>query len=157
MQTQSKYIKSMLYLGNITDGERAEQSRCFTLQHFDYNLDRMLGERRELLNATREAMMNLSIKVQPDNLTMDLYRVFGQDEQSTFTIIFNGEFDDMGCLVSLENAMVVTGYILHIEESFSRAAINHIARPQERATIDVKVVMLKMHYAGNGSVVEIKF
>lgn len=142
--TESKYVRMMFYIGEINKDINLPESKFYTLQHFNYYFSRMLGEKSEVLNATSDAVMNLSIKIDNDVSLKELYNTFMMDKLCTFSIVTNALFNMIDQYQNEHNIiMVVQGYILELNESFSRTTENN---ERDITTLKLSVVMREMKY-----------
>lgn len=112
----SNHIKASLITEDISEIQSVPQSKCLTVQHFDYKCERSRNEEGEPYGTTMSATLRCTVR------STGSLQVFYERMQSTtpyaYTFLFNSTFDERKVLSGYEDAMIITGYIIDIEEVF---------------------------------------
>ena len=143
----SNNIKAILIPEDFSEITRVSQEKCLTLQHFDYKCQRSRNEEGIPYGSTVSVTLNCTIRT-----TCDLqvyYDRLKSNSPYTYTFVFNAIFDTQKCLSDYEDAMIVSGYIIDIEENFDSATNEN--GEDEQMLINIKILLSNITYVGKNS------
>lgn len=147
MATLSNNIKAILIPEDFSEMARVSQEKCLTLQHFDYKCRRCRNEEGVPYGSTVSVILNCSFRTVED--LHAYYDCLKKNESQDFSFIFNATFDDQKKLSDYEDAMVVNGYVVDIEETFN-SAMNE-AGESEQVLFGIKILLSSITYVGKSS------
>lgn len=143
----SNQLKALLVTEDITEqGVNVYQNNCFTVQHFTYECRRRRNDEGIPYGSTLPSFLDFKVKVAPgDNGKVFLERL-KQSETFPYSFLFNADFNSMR-LSACEDALVATGYIVNVEESYESV-------PQEDGSADqmlihARLLLTNIAYAGS--------
>lgn len=163
MRNISNYIKATLFFNDITDPTvTVKREQCFTLQQFDYECSRMRNAMGMPYGPTQMTVLRFSIKSLPDGCQKEFYRRLSGYSTSSFSIVFNATFktgENLECVLGdYDSAMVVTGFVIDIDESFDTANTPAASLPngggQQEADLMMTRIGVLLHsiaYIGNNN------
>ena len=132
--TVSNHLKAMLYPEDIRSLDerrfRIPCDRCFTVLHFSYECKR---ER------------NKSGLMSPED-GKPFYHQMQQNEPEYFTFLFNATLFNRQAVTGYEDAMVVNGYVIDVEDDFTNAPTSEGST--EQMLIHVKLLVANIAYIG---------
>lgn len=143
----SNHIKALLFTEDVSETRNILQSKCHVVQHFDYKCQRPRNEEGEAYGKTISAILNCTI------LSADNLQVFYEQMQSSsphaYTFLFNSTFDERKELTDYEDAMIVIGYIVDIEETFDTTS----SSPDETTQMLLKfqILLSNITYVGKNN------
>ena len=143
----SNHIKASLITEDISETHNILQSKCHIVQHFDYKCQRSRNEEGEAYGTTISAILNCTIQ-SADNLQV-FYERMQSSSPHTYTFLFNSTFDERKELSDYEDAMIVTGYIVDIEEIFDTSS----SSPDETTQMLLKfqILLSNITYVGKNN------
>ena len=134
----SNELKALLVVDDITEqGVSVMQENCFTVQHFSYACSRRRNQAGVPYGPTVPSYLDFTVKVTSDNngkVFMDRMR---QNKTFPYSFLFNARFNDMRYLSEYEDAMVATGYIVDVEESYDNT-------PREKGSSDQILIRARL-------------
>lgn len=124
MQNISNYIKATLFFDDINE-VKVKKEQGFTLQQFNYECSRKRNNMGMPYGPTGTAIIRLQIKSLPDGYLKEIYKRLDENTDSSFSIVFNSTFqmDENGdyMLSDYDSALVITGFIVSINESYGNS------------------------------------
>ncbi|MGM9760184.1 MAG: hypothetical protein ACI30I_08745 [Parabacteroides sp.] len=114
----SNYLKALVTLEDLTLGLPIRQKGCQTVQHFSYRCGRSRNSQGKPYGPTTASILHFTLKSLSNNESKHFYRRLQDNETHTFSFLFNATFDGLQLLSDYDDAMVVTGYVIDIEEFF---------------------------------------
>lgn len=149
MEITSNHIKALLFLEDITEGIPISQDDCFTIQHFNYNCSRQRDSTKMPNGPTGTTVLRFVIKSLPEEGGKTFYQRLTESTAYPFSFVFNATFDANKRLCDYEDAMVISGYIINIEEAFG----NYTSDPDktDRMLMSVDVLLRSITYIGKKS------
>ena len=114
----SNYLKALLTLDDMTLGMPIRQEGCQTVQHFAYRCCRSRDSQGRPYGPTNATILRFVLKSLANNESKHFYRRLQDNESNTFSFIFNATFDEIRLLKDYDDAMVVTGYVVEVQEVF---------------------------------------
>ena len=123
----SNFLKAILYpdnlleYGQIGDNQwNAEKEKCPVIQHFSYKVQRNRNDAGIPYGGTTPTELKFTIRLgQPDDSKLFYDRLM-LNELFEYTFIFNASFDENKRLKDFEDAMVARGYVVDVQEDFSK-------------------------------------
>ena len=143
----SNNIKAILIPEDFSEITRVSQDKCLTLQHFDYKCQRSRNEEGIPYGSTVSVTLNCTIRTIND--LQVYYDRLKSNAPNTYTFAFNATFDAQKCLSDYEDAMIVSGYIIDIEENFDSAKNEN--GESEQMLINIKILLSSITYVGKNS------
>lgn len=147
MANLSNNIKAILIPEDFSEMARVSQDKCLTLQHFDYKCQRCRNEEGTPYGSTVSVILNCTFRTVED--LHIYYDCLKKNSPQAFTFIFNATFDPHKHLYDYEDAMIVNGYVVDIEEDFN-SAMNE-AGETEQILCNVKMLLSNITYVGKSS------
>lgn len=151
MEIISNHIKALLFLEDITEGISVSQTDCFTVQHFNYCCYRKLDALNEPVGQTDTALLRFTIKALPDGGGKSFYQRLIDNESSVFSFVFNATFDSSRRLQDYDDAMVASGYVVHVSEVFGKAEPFTKTDKVDGMMMRVEVLLSSITYIGKSS------
>ncbi len=147
MAILSNNIKAILIPEDFTEMKRVAQDKCLTVQHFDYKCQRCRNEEGVPYGSTVSVILNCTIRTV--NSLQSYYDNLKSNSPYTYTFIFNAVFDEQKTLSDYEDAMIVAGHIVDIEEDFNSA--KNEDGESEQIQFNVKILLSNITYVGKSS------
>lgn len=121
--TLSNHLKAVMLIGNISDQMACfYQSDCLTVQHFDYSLDRALNKRGIPVGNTNVTTISVTVRIIKKSQMKIIFSMLEKMECNDFSFLFNATFAPDHSIFSKEDAMVVRGVVVEIDEHFKSVA-----------------------------------
>ena len=131
---------------------------CFTVQHFAYKASRSRNKSGIPFGPTNTTLMEFTLKLLNPADSKLFYERLVSNNTYACTFLFNATFNEMKRLKAFDDAMVVEGYIVDLED-------NYDATPDEDGTseqilLNIKILVHSITYKGrvhhNDKVLRIK-
>lgn len=145
----SNHVKALLVAEDFSEVARVSQSNCLTVQHFDYRCSRSRNESGMPYGPTVSVIIQFSFKSLSNNKGKIFYDRLKSQSPFPYTFVFNATFDSVQQLSRYDDAMIVSGYIVDIEESFDKAAAP--GETVEQMLTNVKMLLCSITYVGKDS------
>ena len=143
----SNQLKAMLVVEDITEqGVNVWQDNCFTVQHFSYDCHRLRNDKGTPYGSTLPSFLDFTVKVASNNNGKVFFERIQQDKTFPYSFLFNASFNNMRRLSECQDAMVVKGYIVGVEEAFGLASAEDGA--QEQMLIRARLLISRIVYVG---------
>lgn len=147
MATISNNIKATLILEDFSGMKKVAQEKCLTVQHFDYKCQRCRNEEGIPYGSTVSVILNCTIRTV--NNLQGFYDNLKSNNPFTYTFVFNATFDEQKKLADYEDAMIVVGHIIDIDEDFNSAAND--SGDTEQILCNIKLLLSSITYVGKNS------
>lgn len=147
MPLASNNIKAILVTEDFSEAARIAQEKCLTLQHFDYKCQRSRNEKGVPYGPTVSVTLNCTMRA-TGGLQV-FYDRLRSNATYSYSFIFNATFDSQKTLADYEDAMIVNGYIVDVEEVFDSASGLHDESSQ--MLLNVKILLSDITYVGRTS------
>lgn len=145
----SNYLKVLFVVGNVLDENRKwTQEGMLTVQKFDYAFSRTCNSNGIPFGATTNPIVEFTLKFMAENKVKSLVDDIMSRSEDEFSFLFNAQFDQQRKLENFENAVVVRGYVVDMEQMFAATESNNENQPME---LKVKVLASDLTYAGSQS------
>jgi len=127
MSMISDYLKAVIYPETLLEYEQsgeklwnAVKDKCPVIQHFSYKVQRNRNDAGIPYGGTTPTELKFTIRLgQPDDSKLYYDRLM-LNELFEYTFIFNASFDENKRLKDFEDAMVARGYVVDVQEDFSK-------------------------------------
>lgn len=149
LENLSNYTKALLITEDLTEIAAISQDDCMTVQHFDYHCSRSRNEMGEPYGPVVSVTLQVSIKALSNSSEKLLYERLKSNARYPYSFIFNATFDSWRKLSSYENAMVVSGYVVDVEETYDSAFSSETETDQ--MLMNVKILLSSITYIGKQS------
>ena len=140
----SKQLKAVMFLDDITEGIPLRQEKGFTVQHFDYSCFRSRDKVGMPFGPSNASLMQITLKTISSDGYKELYQRLSSMDQFAFSMIFNASYDDFHILQDYEDAMIVNGYVVEIEELFDTIDPQH-----NGMILNMKILLHSLDYLGS--------
>ncbi len=147
MARLSNNIKAILIPEDFTEMKRIAQEKCLTVQHFDYKCQRCRNEEGVPYGSTVSVILSCTIRTV--NSLQSYYDNLKSNNPNTYTFVFNAVFDEQKKLSDYEDAMIVAGHIIDIEEEFN--STRNEDGESEQIQFNVKILLSCITYVGKNS------
>lgn len=122
---------------------------CSVIQNIDYTLSRPRQEDGHPYGSTLPTILSFTVRLESGKSYVHFFDNIKSTESRPYTIIHNPSFDANGMLVEYELAMVATGYVVDIVESYD-TDINDQGQ-SEQMLVTVQMLLDNIAYLGNES------
>ena len=147
MAILSNNIKALLIPEDFTEMKGVAQEKCLTVQHFDYKCQRCRNEEGVPYGSTVSVILNCTIRTA--NSLQTYYDNLKSNNPYSYTFVFNAVFDRQKKLSDYEDAMIVAGHIIDIEEEFNSA--KNEKGESEQILCNIKILLSSITYVGKSS------
>ncbi|MDR1881986.1 MAG: hypothetical protein LBR26_04295 [Prevotella sp.] len=133
---------------NMTKGAPIPQRQCLTVQHFDYCSKRTLNKEGWPYGPSSSIILHVTVKSQPNGRYKQFYQWLKSDEPLTCSLLFNAAFDSDRKVRDYDGAMVFTGYVVDVEETF----LSHAPQKKDSRQMltDLQILVSSIEYVGAG-------
>ncbi len=150
--TLSNHLKAIIYPSNILAEEvcRIPRDRCFTVLHFNYECARNRNKAGFPFGETTTTILKFTIRLLNPEDGKIFYKQMRQNEPGDFTFMFNTNLKQRAVVTSFEDAMVVNGYVVDVEDDFTTTSEGTAST--EQMLIHVQLLVASITYIGtNGN------
>ena len=134
-------------------GVNVMQSNCFTVQHFSYACSRRRNDAGAPYGPTLPAYLDFTVKVASGDSGKIFFERMYQKGTFPYSFLFNADFNDMRRLATCEDAMIVTGYIIDVEECYDKDFRQDGS--SEQMLIRARLLLSNIAYLGNERVLKL--
>lgn len=146
----SNHLKAMLYTDDVRllDERRLRIpcDRCFTVLHFSYECKRERNKSGYPFGNTTSTILDFTIRLMSPEDGKPFYHQMQQNEPEFFTFLFNATLFNRQYVTGYEDAMVVNGYVIDVEDDFTNAPTSEGST--EQMLIHVKLLVANITYIG---------
>ena len=116
----SNELKAVVVPDNFLDNPiNVLKENCLTVQHFDYECEHKRNDSGEVYGATKPVILEFSIRVNSPRHARMFYRRLISNEHSCFSFLFNITYGANERMSGYDDGMVVDGYVVHVEETYT--------------------------------------
>lgn len=146
----SSHLKAVLYPEAInTDKPSVYQNQCLTVQQFSYECMRNRDSSGEPYGPTVSVLMLCTVRLgQPDAGKM-FYQALDAGSSMPYTFLFNASFDQQKLIKDYEDAIIVHGYVVKLEEDYTNQPLDDGTTDQ--MLLHVTLLLSDITYKGNSS------
>ncbi len=150
-QLLSNQLKVTLYMDDMSDIKQSiYQSQCLPVQQFHYKCERSRNNNGKAFGPTVSVLMDFSVRVVKADAGRTFYERMSNNQPAAYTFIFNAKFNGSRQLDDYDDAMVVHGHVVDIDEEYSNQP-DKITGVSEQMLIHVKLLLCDITYEGNFS------
>ncbi len=147
----SNYLNVILYLEDMSDIKQSiYKSQCLTIQQFHYKCERSRDMNGKIFGPTVSVLMEFTVRAINADAGKAFYERLINNNPAPYTFIFNAKFNGLRQLSDYEEAMVVHGQVVDIDENYSNE-LNKTTGTTEQMLINVKLLLNDITYEGNFS------
>lgn len=147
MQNISNYLKATLFFDDINE-TKVKKEDSFTIQQFHYECTRKRNNTGMPYGPTMTTLLQIEIKSLPNGYLKELYKRLDEQTESQFSVVFNATFrtDDYGenMLSDYDSGLIITGYVISVDETFGIWSEPETVLPQEERTADLMMTNIKL-------------
>ena len=152
--TLSNHLKATLYTDDIRSLDerkfRIPYDRCFTVLHFSYECRRERNKLGYPFGDTTSTILNFTVRLMSPEDGKPFYHQMQQNEPEFFTFLFNVTLFNRLAVTGYEDAMIVNGYVIDVDDDFTNAPTSE--GDTEQMLIHVKLLVANITYVGlNGN------
>jgi hypothetical protein len=152
--TLSNHLKATLYTDDIRSLDerkfRIPYDRCFTVLHFSYECRRERNKLGYPFGDTTSTILNFTVRLMSPEDGKPFYHQMQQNEPEFFTFLFNVTLFNRQAVTGYEDAMIVNGYVIDVDDDFMNAPTSE--GDTEQMLIHVKLLVANITYVGlNGN------
>lgn len=143
----SNMLKAMLVVEDISDpGVQVRIDNGFVVQHFSYECHRQRNDAGTPYGPTVPSYLDFIVKVASEDSGKVFFDRMQRNETFPYSFLFNASFNNIRRLSDCEDAMVATGYIVDMEESFESAPAEDGS--SEQMLIHARLLISNLTYLG---------
>ena len=152
--TLSNHLKATLYTDDIRSLDerrfRIPFDRCFTVLHFSYECRRERNKLGYPFGDTTSTILDFTVRLMSPEDGKPFYHQMQQNEPDYFTFMFNVTLFNRQAVTGYEDAMIVNGYVIDVDDDFTNAPTSE--GDTEQMLIHVKLLVANITYVGlNGN------
>lgn len=150
----SNELKAILVMEDVSSPEAAVwQDKSFTVQQFSYDCRRDRNQQGEPYGATLPSFLDFTIRVSSGDSAREFFERMYEREPFPYSFLFNARFDAQRKMSEYEDAMVASGYIIDVLESYDN-------EPQpdgssEQMLISARLLLCHLAYLGKENVLKL--
>ncbi len=149
-QLLSNHIKATLFLEDFTEGNPpVYQSKCLTVQEFNYNLRRSRDDFGVPYGPTVSVIMNFAVRIIRPEDGKAFYKRMSDFTPHSYTFFFNAAFNTDRQLSDYEDAMVANGHIIDLEQVYNDKPLAD--GTTEQMLLKVKLLLTDITFEGTFS------
>lgn len=124
--------------------------KCFTVLHFNYECKKERNQAGFPFGDTTSTILSFTIKLMNPEDGKLFYQQMQMNEPGDYTFLFNAELQNRQVVTDSEDAMVVCGYVVDVEDDYSSTP--SVDGSTEQMQIHVKLLVANITYIGtNGN------
>lgn len=120
---------------------------CSIIQNIDYTLSRPRQEDGRPYGSTLPTILTFTVRQESAKNYVHFYDNIKSTESRPYTFVHTPSFDSKGVLESYDLAMVVTGYVVDVVESYDTVPDDQ--NRSEQMLVTVKMLLDNITYLGN--------
>ena len=146
-ENYSNYLKAILLPGDIlSSSESISRDQFLTLQDFSYRLSRTVDDMGMPFGETNSAVLEAAVRIFRPEQSKEFYERLARSLPESFSFLFNTTFKQDKTVDDYEDAMVVTGYVVDVEETFSPAV--GTGGKSQQMLLTFKLLMSSVNFLG---------
>ena len=119
-QLLSNNLKAVLFPDTMQDdGNNVQKEKCYTIQHFSYRNERSRNDVGYPYGPANPMTMAFTVRLVEPEEGMVYHKKLIENDPTNFTILFNATFNDNQRLKAYDNALIVDGFVIDVEDDFS--------------------------------------
>ena len=122
------------------------KEQCLTVQHFDYQCEHKRNASGEVYGSTEPVILKFSIRVNSPRQARVFYNNLLSNSDHSYSFLFNATLFNRQYVTGYEDAMVVNGYVIDVEDDFTNEPTSEGST--EQMLIHVKLLVVNITYIG---------
>jgi hypothetical protein len=119
-QLLSNNLKAVLFPDTMQgDGSNVQREKCYTVQQFNYRNERSRNDVGYPYGPANPMTMSFTVRLVDPEEGMIYHKQLMDNDPTDFTFLFNATFNDNQRLKGFDNALIVDGYVIDVEDDFS--------------------------------------
>lgn len=144
-------IKGMMVTADMMNNKESVTAiNSAALQYFHYECKRQRGDNGYPFGATLASCLDFVLKVSSSDTGRVFYENLSVNEPMVLSILFDSSFTGKKSLTDFQNALVVRGYVVDIDESFDKNPIRGDGR-FNMMMLHIRLLMSELRYVGSPS------
>lgn len=140
-------LKAIVVMNNLLEASGSiTRDQCMSVEHFDYHFAHKRDEKGHTYKASEPAMLNFSVRLNSVEQAKPFYKQLTVIEYGPLSFLFNAAFSDTRHLTDYDDAMVVDGFIVDVQEDFSSTALT--AQSEEQIILRARMLVRSVTYIG---------
>ena len=145
-QLLSNNLKAVLFPGAMQDGgNNVQREKCSTVQQFVYRCERSRSDAGYPYGPSNPMVMNFTVRLVKPEEGFIYHQRLMENEPADYTFLFNATYNDQQRLKSFDDALIVNGYLIDVEDDF-RAGEK--GKADKQMLINVKLFVSSITYKG---------
>ena len=150
MSLKMNELKAVVVMADIREeGGSITRDKCMSVEHFDYRLERKRDYEGRTYAGNEQAMLCFTVRLNSAEQAKPFYEQMTSQENSPLTFIFNAFYSETKRLTDYDDALVVEGYVVDVEEDFRSAILNN--PNEEQIVLRARVLTHSITYIGAGN------
>lgn len=147
MPLKMNELKAVVVMADLREeGKSITRDKCMSVEHFDYRLEHKRDYDGRTYTGNESAMLRFSVRINGAEQAKPFYEQMTSQENIPLTFIFNAFYSDTKHLMDYDDAMVVDGYVVDIQEEFRSAILND--PNEEQIILHARVLTRSITYIG---------
>lgn len=147
MQLQVHELKAVAVMANLVESEKSiTRDQCIAVGHLDYQCVRRRDGKGHTYGSSDPSMLTFTMRINHAEQAQLFYEQLTVNEHDPLSFIFNATFADNQQLSGYDDAMVVEGYVVEVEELFHSAAMTE--GEEEQILLRVRMQVHSITYIG---------
>jgi len=139
---------------NFQDRQKTFRRRCLTVQDFRYEFSRNINAYGKAYGASSGGIVSLTLRTGTQYNFRDCYESLKTNEAKTVSLVYNAVFDDFGELFDYDGAMIISGYVVSLEEDYNRTNSDVEG---EQMCLKMDILIARVSYIGVNSQLDMSF
>lgn len=154
MANTNALLRAMFVAEDITMvKESVTKDKCFVVQHFSYDSQRDRVGVRMMSGTEDSSYINLVIRIANVGTARLFYQQMNESAPFVYSILFNASFNANDRLLDFDDAMMVKGYIVDIEETINTGNLKQ--GDDTQVLMKVKLLLSTITYLGSEHNIEL--
>lgn len=121
-QKLSNHLKAVIYPENLLENDvRILREHCAMITQFSYQCSRSRNDAGYPYGKTLPSTIDFTVRLGVPEDGKLYYEQMHQNQPATFTFIFNATFGAYDRLADYEDAMIVKGFVVDVEDDYTSA------------------------------------
>lgn len=147
MQLRVNELKALVVIADLSESEKNITSeQCMSVQHFDYHCARKRDQKGRTYQAAEPTMLCFSVRINAADQAKPFYSQMMSQDAGIVSFIFNASFNDTHRLQKYDDAMVVNGFVVDVQEDFCSAAATE--QNEEQIILRARMQVCSITYMG---------
>lgn len=143
----SNELKALVVPEDFLDNPRnVLKENCLTIQRFDYVCEHKRNSSGEVYGPTEPVILKFTVRVNSPRHAKVFYSDLLSNIYSNYSFLFNATFNANQRMDAYEDAMIVNGYVVSVEETYSSS--KNMTGEDEQILLDVTILARSVTYMG---------